>query len=577
MSTMTPLDRAKAWLKPPFDAETQQAVRDLIDAQPAALHEAFYKDLSFGTGGMRGIMGVGTNRINHYTIGRATQGLADYLKAQFPTADQLRVAIGYDCRHHSKAFGMSCAQILSANGIEALIFESLRPTPELSYAVRHLECQAGIVLTASHNPPDYNGYKVYWEDGGQVVPPHDQGILERIEQRSVSEVKWEGDEALIESIGEAVDEAFIRACLRQTDHGTRAEKDLKIAFTPLHGSSIKIMPQALRAAGFEDLHIVAAQAEPDGDFPTVKSPNPEEPEAMRMALELAEEVGADVVIGTDPDADRMGLGVRDLEGRLRLLNGNQTNALLVSHLLSRRQAQNRLDGKQFIASTLVSSDIFYSLAEAYHTRLKVTLTGFKWIAQAVREAEGDLEFIGGGEESFGFMVGDFVRDKDSVSTTLLACEIAALAKAAGSSLFERLLDLYCKYGLYEERLCTVVKKGAEGAEEIERRMAQFRQEPFQSLDGQAVSRIADYKRRLSYDLVDKTQHPIRDIPTSDVLIYHTEDGSKVAMRPSGTEPKLKFYLSVKAPLDAPEHYEQTRASLDEKLDRMVEEIGIYRI
>lgn len=574
MPTPNLLAKAQTWLRPPYDLETQNAVRDLIENQPDALYDAFHRDLHFGTGGMRGIMGPGTNRINRYTLGRATQSLVTYLKAQFPSTPEIKVAIAYDCRHHSPEFAACCARILSANGLKTFLFEDFRPTPELSYAVRHLKCKAGIVITASHNPPAYNGYKVYWEDGAQVVPPHDEGILQSIRQTQMTDVKWTGNPALIQEIGQSLDRAFIRACLQQARYTDRGKKDLKIAFTSLHGTSIKILPQALRAAGFEQLHIVSEQAQPDGDFPTVKSPNPEESAALEKALALAETVRADIIIGTDPDADRIGIGVRDLKGRMQLLNGNQTNTLLTAYLLERWREQGRLDGRQFIASTLVSSDIFYSLAKAYQIPIRVTLTGFKWIAQAIRQAEGQLEFIGGGEESFGFMVGDFVRDKDSVASTLLACEIAALEKARERSIFKRLLDLYQKHGLYQERLYALVKRGAQGSAQIQQLMQRFREKPYTQLDNSPVTRIEDYWKKVMYEPLEQRKTPIADIARSDVLIFYTREGSKVAVRPSGTEPKIKFYFSVKQPLKAAADYEKTRAALEEKIDRILAEMNI---
>ena len=566
--------KAKTWLCPPYDRETRDEVQNLIDRNPDALYDAFYKELTFGTAGMRGIMGVGTNRVNRYTIGKATQGLADYLRERFPAAREIKIAIAYDCRHHSRAWGTVCANILSANGIQVYIFEDLRPAPELSYAVRHLKCQVGIVLTASHNPPAYNGYKVYGSDGAQVVPPRDKAIADRVNKTRTADIKWGGNAARIEWIGQAVDDAFIQACLREAHHTTTGKKELKIAFTPLHGTSIKLIPQALRAAGFENIHIVEAQAEPDGGFPTVKSPNPEEPAALQMVLNLADEVGADIAIGTDPDADRIGIGVRDLKGRMTLLNGNQTNTVLMSYLLKRWRESGRLNGAQFICSTLVSSDIFYSLAKEYETELKLTPTGFKWIGKAIGESEGQLEFIGGGEESFGFMVGDFVRDKDSVASTLLACEIAAVAKAQGSSFFRELLAQYAKHKLYRDRQISIVEKGAEGAKRIQRWMRELRENPYEALDGSPVTRIADYQRGVACESKEKTERPLTGIPASNLLIYHTEAGSKVAVRPSGTEPKIKFYISAQATLDRVENYEKTQVRLDEKIDRITAEMGI---
>ena len=446
MDTNEIRNKAKQWLQEPFDKETQIEIKKLIDKNSDDLTDRFYKNMEFGTGGMRGIMGAGTNRINRYTLGKNTQGISNYLTREFPNK-QLKVAIAYDCRHNSKLFARACAEVFSANNIYVYLFEDLRPTPELSYAVRELNCDAGIILTASHNPPEYNGYKVYFNDGGQIIPPQDGEIINEINSLDFSDIKFKANDELIEVIGEEIDSKFTKeAVLNSTSESTKNRKDLKIVFTSLHGTSITIMPGAFKEAGYTDVHIVEEQREPNGDFPTVESPNPEEPAALKMATDLAEKIGADIVIGTDPDCDRLGIAVRDLNNNMVLLNGNQTFALLVNSLIKDWDAKGKLNGNQFVGSTIVSTPMINEIATSYGVETKVVLTGFKWIAKTIREAEGKQDFIGGGEESFGFMVGDFVRDKDAVSATLLACEIAAQAKAKGSSMYMELLELYKKHG-----------------------------------------------------------------------------------------------------------------------------------
>jgi len=562
------LERAGIWLGSEYDEETRNEVRKLIDENPAELEDAFYTDLEFGTGGMRGIMGTGTNRINKYTLGAATQGLANYLKQQFPDKEK-SVAIAYDVRNNSELFARTVADILTGNAIKVYLFESFRPTPELSFTVRHLKCDAGIVLTASHNPPQYNGYKVYWNDGGQIVPPQDNEIIAEVGKVKPSEILFNGNDKLLNVIGKEIDEAFINACISNVGFNDKGKEDLKIVFTSIHGTSIAIIPDALKKAGFTNVHIVEEQAVPSGNFPTVKSPNPEEPAALKMALDLADEIDADIVIGTDPDADRLGVAVRDFNGKMILLNGNQTNTVLVDYLLQQRQ-NDGMNGTEFIGSTIVTSDIFFDLAEYYNVECKVGLTGFKWIADMIRKAEGKQKFIGGGEESFGFMVGDFVRDKDSVTSTLIACEIAAFAKANDSSFYEELLNIYTKTNCYLEDLVSVVKTGMNGAEEIRQMMAEFRADPPQSFDGSKVVRLDDYQSSVSKDLISGEEKPI-SIPKSNVLIFYTENGSKIAARPSGTEPKIKFYFSVKTKMDEISDFEETKAVLQQKIERLKNE------
>ena len=537
------LERVNVWLTPTFDNETQHTIKNLIAREPETLEESFYKNLEFGTGGMRGIMGVGDNRINKYTLGKNTQGLSNYLKKQFPK-QEIKVAIAYDCRNNSKTLAKLVANVFSANDIQVYLFSDLRPTPELSFAVKHLDCQCGIVLTASHNPPEYNGYKVYWEDGGQLVPPQDKEIIAEINRLKYSEIKFEFNHNLISYIDKEVDEAFAKASIKNGSFGIPQgiKNNLNIVFTSLHGTSITMVPKVLQEAGYKNVSIVKEQALPDGDFPTVKSPNPEEPEALKMAIDLAIKQNADIVVGTDPDCDRLGIAVKNTTGEYTLLNGNQAMLIKTHFLLEKWKKENRLNGKQFVASTIVSTPMIQKIAENYKVIYKEGLTGFKWIAKMIKDFP-ELEHIGGGEESFGYLVGDFVRDKDAVTATLLICEIAAQTKQNGGNLLSYLDELYLKYGYYQEHLISIVKKGKKGAEEISQMMKNFRENPYTEIAGKKVVRIEDYQKSESKDLVNNSTILI-DIPKSNVLIFYTEDGSKIAMRPSGTEPKIKFYISV---------------------------------
>jgi phosphomannomutase len=561
------------WLSPVFDADTQAQIRDMAAANPKELEESFYKNLEFGTGGMRGVMGVGTNRINKYTLGKNTQGLSNYLQQTFP-GENLKVVIAFDCRHNSQSLAKVVADVFSANGIQVYLFSDLRPTPELSFALKHLKCQAGIVLTASHNPPEYNGYKVYWQDGGQLVPPQDKEIIQVIESLNYADIQFTANENLITFIDQEIDEAFIASSIAHAGFNTpQADKDnLQIVFTSLHGTSITAVPQTLAQAGYTQVHIVPEQAEPNGDFPTVKSPNPEEPEALTMALALAEKTGADLVVGTDPDCDRLGVAVRDLSGKMVLLNGNQTMVLMTAFLLEQWKKQGKITGKQFVGSTIVSTPMMLELASAYDVDCKVGLTGFKWIAKMIKDFP-ELEFIGGGEESFGFMVGDAVRDKDAVAATLLMCEVAAQAKAMGSSVYRELLNLYVDHGFYKEQLVSLTKKGREGLQEINQMMIDMRENPIKTLNDQRVIMVEDYKNSTATNLLDGSVEALQ-IPKSDVLIYYTEDGSKIAARPSGTEPKIKFYVSVNAPLDRIEEANAVEAELDQKIKTILQELSI---
>ena len=561
------------WLTPTFDGETQKAIKEMTTTSPKELEESFYKNLEFGTGGMRGVMGIGTNRINKYTLGKNTQGLSDYMQEVFP-GKQLKVVIAYDCRHNSDTLAKVVADVFSANGIKVYLFSDMRPTPELSFALKHLGCQAGIVLTASHNPPEYNGYKVYWEDGGQLVPPQDGEIIKRIEALRYDQIKFASNPDLIEYIDTAVDEAFFNSSVANASFNTpQAAKDnLNIVFTSLHGTSIKAVPQTLAKAGYTNVNIVAEQAEPNGDFPTVKSPNPEEPEALTMAMALAENLNADIVIGTDPDCDRLGVAVRNTEGKMTLLNGNQTMVLMTAFLLEQWKRRGKITGKQFIGSTIVSTPMLLTLADAYEVECKVGLTGFKWIAKFIKDFP-ELEFIGGGEESFGYMVGDAVRDKDAVAATLLICEVAAQAKASGSSVYQELLNLYVDHGFYKEYLVSLTKKGIDGLREINQMMVDMRENPVKEINGQLVVMLEDYKKSIAKNLLTGEEEALK-IPKSDVLIYYTEDGAKIAARPSGTEPKIKFYVSVNAELDSIQNAAKVEAILDEKIKNILTDLNI---
>jgi phosphoglucomutase/phosphomannomutase alpha/beta/alpha domain I len=567
---MKSIEIAKTWLSDVFDAETQAKVRELINGNPDDLNEAFHKNLEFGTGGMRGIMGIGTNRINKYTLGKNTQGLSNYLHQCFPN-QEIKVAIAHDCRNNSKPFAKIVADVFSANGIKVYLFSDLRPTPELSFAVRHLKCQCGIVLTASHNPPEYNGYKVYWEDGAQLVPPQDTDVMAAIDKIDFKDINFKANESLITYIDKDIDNAFAKESIAHASFGARDKNKLSIVFTSLHGTSITMVPDVLERAGFTNVHIVEEQRVPNGNFPTVKSPNPEEPEALTLALKKAEEVGADIVIGTDPDCDRIGVAVRDLDGKMRLLNGNQTMVVMTDFLLHKAQEKG-FKGNEFVGSTIVSTPMIAEIAKAYKVDYKQGLTGFKWIAKMIREAKGET-FIGGGEESFGYMVGDFVRDKDAVTATLLACEIAATAKAAGSSFFRELLKAYVKYGFFKEYLISLVKKGISGSEEIKQMMVNLRENPLKTIGGERVTMIEDYQSSKAQNQITGEVKEI-DIPKSNVLIYYTEKGTKIAARPSGTEPKIKFYFSVNAPLAKVEDYKTVEAQLDAKIKGIVEELKL---
>lgn len=567
------LDKAKAWLTDTFDSNTNKDVQHLIDTNSKLLEESFFQNLDFGTGGMRGVMGVGTNRINKYTLGKNTQGISNYMKSVFP-GEKLKVVIAYDCRHNSKIFAHQVADVFSANGIQVFIFPELRPTPLLSYSVRHLECHCGIMLTASHNPPEYNGYKVYWKDGGQLVPPQDKEIISEINALEFTDIDFNRNSELIKELDDTVENTYLEKAVRNVNFNLSedAKKALNVTFTSLHGTSITTVPKLLEKAGYKNLHLVDAQAEPDPEFSTVKSPNPEEPEALEMAIELANKQKSDLAIGTDPDGDRLGIAVRNKQGELTLLNGNQTMVLMTWYLLDKMKQSGSLKDSHFVASTIVSTPLMKVLTEAYGVHYMESLTGFKWIAKLIKD-HPELDYIGGGEESFGYMVGDFVRDKDANTAILLVCEMAADLKSQGSSVYEQLIKIYKEHGLFKEHLVSLVKRGLEGAEEIKKKMIDLRENPLKEIAGEQVVLIEDYQTSTAKNMQSHDTYEI-DIPKSNVLIYYTENGTKVAARPSGTEPKIKFYISVNSTLEELSDFETVDAKLDSKIKTIRTDLGL---
>ena len=564
------LDTAKTWLTDFFDPAVKKEIEHLIANDKEELNDRFYKNMEFGTGGMRGVMGVGTNRINKYTLGKSTQGLSNYLNKVYK-GEEIKVVIAFDCRHNSDTLARTVAEVFSANNIKVYLFSDLRTTPELSFAVRHLNCHAGIVLTASHNPPEYNGYKVYWTDGGQIVPPQDGEIISEINSLDFEDIKFSPNDSLIEVIDKEVDEAFISQSVAAGNFNAVGKDNFKIVFTSLHGTSITAIPEVLKRGGYENVTIIEEQAKPDGNFPTVKSPNPEESEALSMAVKKAEEIGADMVVGTDPDSDRLGIAVRNLDGEMEIVNGNQAMVLMTKFLLEKKKEKG-FKGNEFIATTIVSTPMMEAMAKAYGVEFKTSLTGFKWIGKMIKDFP-ESEFIGGGEESFGYMVGDFVRDKDAVTSTLLACEIASQAKANGSSFYKDLIQCYVDYGFYKEHLVSITKKGISGAEEIKQMLKDFKENPVESVAGSKVKWIEDYNTSIAKNVLTGEEKTI-DIPKSNVLIYETEDGTRIAARPSGTEPKVKFYISTNTKLEKTEDYKKVAAELDNKVKSILAELNL---
>ncbi len=566
-------NKINEWLSGNYDEATKNEIRRLQKEDKAQLEDAFYKDLEFGTGGLRGIMGVGTNRMNRYTVGMATQGYANYLKKCF---DKVKVAVAHDCRNNSREFAEITANIFAANGIEVFLFESLRPTPELSFAIRTLHCQGGVVCTASHNPKEYNGYKAYWDDGGQMVPPHDKNVITEVEKiKSLDDVKWKGNEKNITSIGKEMDDTYIKMVksLSVNPEACKKQHDLKIVYTPIHGSGIMLVPQALKAFGFDNVHIVEEQQKPDGNFPTVVYPNPEEKETMSIGLKKAKELNADILLGTDPDADRVGVGVRNNKDEWVLLNGNQTALLVFSYIIEARKSKGISATNDMVIKTIVTTDLIDAIAKEKNISCYNVLTGFKWIAEMIKEKEGKENYVVGGEESFGLMVGDKVRDKDAVSAVAIICEMAAVEKDKGQTLYNKLIDLYVHYGFYKEDLISITKKGMNGSKEIADMMQGFRNNPPTEIAGSKVVELYDYQQQEMTDLKTKKKQKI-NLPKSNVLQFITEDRSKISARPSGTEPKIKFYFSVNMPLKNTGDFETSNKNLDKKIEDIIASMNL---
>mgnify|MGYP006274815447 CR=1 FL=1 len=568
--------KANEWLEGDYDQQTKDQVKHLLENDENELIDAFYKDLEFGTGGLRGVMGVGTNRMNIYTVGSATQGLSNYLHKQFSGLDQIKAVVAYDSRNNSRLFAEKTAAVLSANGIYVYLFDKLRPTPELSFAIRQLGCQAGVVITASHNPKEYNGYKVYWDDGGQIIAPHDKNIIHEVQKiTSIGEVNFSGDDQKIETIGENIDREYVDRIksLSVNPEVIQRQKDLKIVYTPIHGTGVELVPRALEAFGFKNVIHVPEQDEVNGDFPTVHSPNPEEHAALKMALEKAEQEDADLVMATDPDSDRVGIAVKNREGKLEILNGNQAASLLINYLLSQWKQKGRLTGNEYIVKTIVTTELLADIAEAHGVEYYDTLTGFKYIADKIKQLEGSKTFIAGGEESYGYLAGDFVRDKDAVISCVLLAETTAFAKDQGKSLFDQLIDIYIEHGFFKERLLSVVKHGKEGEEAIRQMMDQFRNNPPDSINGQDLMLVHDYSKKQTMDLMSHLRYNI-NLPKANVLQFLLKDGSKISMRPSGTEPKIKFYFSVNDKLEKREDFEKVDRKLEERIDGIIDALNI---
>ena len=569
------LDRANIWLIGNYDEETKDAIKEMMENNPQELTECFYRDLEFGTGGLRGIMGVGSNRMNKYTVGAATQGMANYLKKSFPELELIKVAIACDSRNNSDYFAQITADVFSANGFKVYLFDALRPTPELSFAVRHFGCQGGIVITASHNPKEYNGYKAYWDDGGQLISPHDKNVIEEVLKiNDISDVKFDGNNKLIEIIGEEVDNIYLDRIheLSLSPDAIKRQKDFKIVFTNIHGTGVPLVPKVLKKFGFEQVFVVDEQLAPDGNFPTVKSPNPEESAALELAMQKAKAINADLVMATDPDADRVGIAIRKGDDII-LLNGNQAASLLVYYLLAKWDELGKYTGNEFIVKTIVTSELLVKIAEKYNVEHFDVLTGFKFIADKIKSFEGEKTFIGGGEESYGYLVGDFVRDKDAVIACAMIAETAAWAADNGIGLYDLMMDIYLQFGLYKESLISVVRKGKAGAEEIQGIMNGYRSNPPASLNNSKVVVVKDYLTGVSKDMETGIEESI-DLPSSNVLQFFTADGGKVTVRPSGTEPKIKFYFGVVAPLANKADFEKVNAELDAKIKSYVSDLGL---
>ncbi|HBL77274.1 MAG: phosphoglucomutase [Bacteroidetes bacterium GWF2_42_66] len=569
--------KAAEWLTDVYDAETQAEVkRMLANDDPSELIDSFYRDLEFGTGGLRGIMGAGTNRMNIYTVGAATQGLSNYLKKEFVNLPEIKVAIGYDCRNNSRLYSETSAKIFAANGIKVYLFDDLRPTPELSFAIRELGCQSGIILTASHNPKEYNGYKAYWNDGSQIVSPHDENIIDEVQKVKAADIRFNGDESLITIMGAEMDNKFLEKVktVSISPEVVKKQKDLKIVYTPIHGTGVKLIPAALRAFGFTNIYNVPEQDVVSGNFPTVISPNPEEPAAMKMAMAKGKEIDADVVMASDPDADRIGVAVKNDKGEFVILNGNQTALVFIYYIISKRKESGKLKANDFIVKTIVTTELIAEIARRNQVEYFDVFTGFKYIAEVIRDYEGQKNYIGGGEESFGFMPADFVRDKDAVSSCALMAEIAAWAKDQGKSLFEMVQDIYLEYGFSREKMKYVVRTGRSGAEEIEQMMVNFRNNPPKELGGSKLKIVKDYETLIEKNILTGEEHKINQKITSNVLQFFTEDGTKISVRPSGTEPKIKFYFEVAGKLNSRDEYYQLEQAADEKIDAIMKQLDL---
>jgi phosphoglucomutase len=568
--------KAEKWLAPDFDQDTRKQVQYLMENNESELIEAFYRDLEFGTGGLRGIMGVGTNRMNIYVLGMATQGLSNYMKKEFVNLKEIKVVVAHDSRNNSRLFAERTANIFASNNFKVYLFDDLRPTPELSFAIRYLKCQAGVVITASHNPKEYNGYKVYWEDGGQIISPHDKNIIEEVQKiKNIEEFKINRNEGNIRLIGKEIDYIYISKIkeLSLSPEIIQRQKDFKIVYTPIHGTGVKLVPMVLKSIGFENIYNIPEQDVTDGNFPTVYSPNPEEPAALNMAIEKAKEVDADLVMGTDPDGDRVGIAIKSSTGKFILLNGNQTASILINYLLTKWAEKGKLKGKEYIVKTIVTTELLTDIADKHNVEHFDVLTGFKYIADVIRKFEGQKTFIGGGEESYGYLAGEFVRDKDAIISCALIAEIAAWAKDQGKSMFDLLMNIYQEFGIYKEGIKSVVKKGKDGAEEIQRMMEQLRNKPPARINDSEVVDIKDYLDDASLDQINARNGGIK-IPGSNVIQFFTKDGSRISVRPSGTEPKIKFYFSVRDKLEDSDKYEDMNQILEKRINDIIKDIGL---
>ena len=570
------LERVKVWLEGNYDSETKKEIEKLMQNNPSGLIDSFYRDLEFGTGGLRGIMGAGTNRMNKYTVGMATQGLANYLKKMFADEKQIKIAIAYDCRNNSKYFAKISAEVLSANGIKVFLFDALRPTPELSFAIRYLKCQSGIVITASHNPKEYNGYKVYWDDGAQLINPHDINVISEAKNiKNINDVKFNGNDKLIEIIGEEIDTEYLKAvkAVSLSENIIKKHKDIKIVYTPIHGTGVKLVHRSLKNFGFENIINIPEQDIVDGNFPTVKSPNPEEPAALELAIKKAKSVDASLVMATDPDADRVGIAVKNFKGDFILLNGNQTAALIFYYLLRRWKEKGKLKGNEYVIKTVVTTELLTDIVLGFGVEYYDVLTGFKFIADVIKKNEGKKTYIGGGEESYGYLIGDFVRDKDAVTACSLIAEIAAWTAEQGKTIYENLIDIYIEFGFYKEQLLSVVRKGKSGAEEIQKMMDDYRNKPLKSINNSDVICIKDFLTQSERNFKDGYEKAI-NLPKSNVLQFFLEDGSKISVRPSGTEPKIKYYFSVKTNLKNKNLFEDLNIALDKKIADIISSMNL---